>query len=847
MPDEPVSLRVYRWLLNLYPVGFRENYAQLMQREFLDELNESAGAARLLLWMRLLADLAVSVPWQASREIAQDSRHSLRLWARRPWHTGFAILALAIGIGANTGMFSVVDALLLRSLPFREPERLVSLQNFFPPHDSAKAFHEWRRQSTYLADVALTEASEVNLGGASEWRRAHLVQTSWNFFSLLGVEPARGRNFAPGEDQPGRNQIVVIGYGLWQTLFAGDPRALGATIRTDGTPLTIVGIAPPGFDYPGNAVVWRPATFTRGNNGWQAIGRLKSQTTWPQARQKFAADSARLDNRPSIRRTLYAPRILALRDELAGPAKNASWVLMACVVLILLIASTNVANLLVARTADRAAELSIRSAVGASRARLTQQLLTECVLLSLAAAIAGLLVASATTAIASRLQPTPLTSQTYSILNLRVLGFAVAVSVLCGLLFGVLPSSHAGRLHAFGTRGSISYRSSRRIREALVAGQVTLTIVLLAASISVGRALIHLMQLDRGFVTSSLVTVNVSLEGTTHQNPGSRLAYFEEALARVRRLPGVRSASATEFLPLYASAFIGGPFQMDGRPARENTKMIPVLSDYFQTMGGHVLWGRDLTDAEIRTNARLAVVNERLASEFGAPANAVGHEITNGNARWKIVGVVRGQDFTTDGKMTGGNENQVFIPSRNPGGFFSTFVARVDGRPKDHLAAVRDAVQSVDPQVPVFGVKTMDERLADAFARPRFYRTAVACFAAFAIVLAVIGIYGIVSYAVARRTEEMGVRLALGTTPAHLRAQFLRQGLLPIAAGAIPGIAGAVLSGRVLESLVVGAKAVDPSAYVVAVLFIGSIAAMAIWIATRPIARLDIVEILRSD
>jgi len=848
MRDEPLALRLYRRLLTLYPAGLRENYAPLMEREFLDELNESAGAGRIVLWVRLLADVAVSVPWQVSREIAQDSRHALRLWVRRPWHTGFAILALAIGIGANTGVFSMVNALLLRSLPFQEPERLASLRYFFPPHDSARAFHEWRRQSTYLADAALSEEFDVNLGGANEWRRAHLVQTSWNFFSLLGVQPIRGRAFAPGEDEPGRNQIAVIGYELWRDLFGGEARALGATIHTDGTPLTIVGIAPPGFDYPGKAVLWRPATFTRGNNGWAAIGRLKSQITWSQARQEFAADVARVDNRPSAGRILYPARILELRDQLAGPAKNGSWVLMACVVLILLIACTNVANLLLARTADRAAELSIRSAVGASRARLVQQLLTECVLLSLAAAAAGLLVASATTAIASRLQPTPLESQAYGILNLRVLGFAVTVSVLCALLFGVLPSLHAGRLHAFGTRGATEHRSSRRIREALVAGQVMLTIVLLAGSISVGRALIHLMQLDRGFVSRSLITVNVSLEGTTHQNPGSRLAYFEEALARVRRLPGVRSASATEFLPLYATGFIGGPIQMDGHPAKQSTSLIPVLSDYFRTMGGRILSGRELTDAEIRAHARLAVVNERFASEFGAPADAVGREITAGaSARWKVVGVVRGLDFMADEKTTGENSNQIFIPSRTPGGFFSAFVARVEGRPETYLAEVRDAIQSVDPQVPVFGVKTMEQRLDDAFTRPRFYRTAVICFATFAIVLGVIGIYGIVSYVVARRTQEMGVRLALGTTPAHLRAKLLQRGLLPIAVGAMPGIGGAVLSGRLLESLVVGARTAEPSVYVVSVLFIGSIAVMAIWVATRPITRLDIVEILRRD
>ena len=791
-----------------------------------------------------------------SREAMQDARHTLRLWSRHPWHTGFAILALAIGIGANTGVFSVVNALLLRSLPFQDPGRLASLSNFFAPHDSAAQFHEWRRQSAYLADAALFEPFDVNLGGASEWRRAHVIQASSNFFSVLGTRPLMGRGFTPGDDvdgrgwgPQGRNAVAVIGYGLWHSLFGGDPQALGSTIRIDGTPLTVVGIAPPGFDYPGKAVLWKPAAFSPGNNGWEVIARLKPGITWPQARQAFAAEADRLwPNRTPLQKIRFPSRIAELRDHLAGPAKNASLVLMACVALILLLACTNVANLLMAQTADRATELSIRAALGASRARLSQQLLTECVLLSLAAAIAGLLVAIWTTSIASKLQPTPLASQAYSILDGRVLGFAIAASLLSGLLFGVLPSFYAGRVHTFGTRGSSDTLGGRRIREALVAGQVTLTIILLAASISVGRALLSLMRIDRGFDRSGLVTVNVSLDGTTHQGDGSRLAYFQQALDRIRQLPEVQSASATEFLPLYATGFIGGPFQMEGRPASQSSTVIPVLPDYFRTMGGRILWGREFTNTEIQRNVRLAVVNERFASEFGPVANAVGREISIGrNPPWKIIGVVKGMDYMRDGKATGEDFNQVFVPSHSPGGFFSTFVVRVNGTAEDRLPIIRDAIQSVDPQVPVFGAKTMEQRLADALARPRFYRTAVLCFTAFALLLAVIGIYGVVSFTVARRTHELGVRMALGTTPAGLRVNVLRQGLLTIAAGAVPGVAGAVLTERFLESLVEGAKPANATIYLASVTLIAAIAAVGIWVATRPVARLDIAEILRTE
>ncbi len=784
----------------------------------------------------------------------QDLKYTLRLWSNRPWQTALAIAALAIGIGANTGVFSVVNALLLRSLPFQQPDRLALLHQFIPPHDSAQEFHDWRQQSSYLADAALFEESDVNIGGMRVGSRGHVAQTSSNFFSVFGTQPVLGSGFAPDSDVdgtgwglPGRNAVAVIGYGLWQQLYGGDPKVLGATIRIDGQPLAVVGVAPPGFDYPGKAVLWKPAAFSPGNNGWGAVARLKPGITLAKARAAFAVEVKRESSQSGgINDSTLRPSITSLQDGLAGPVKNASLLFMGAVVLVLLIACTNVANLLIARTTDRAGELSIRSALGASRARLARQLLTECLLLSLAATLAGLLIALWITALAAKVEPPPLGAQSYSLLDGRVLAFTMIVSTIAALGLGAVPALHVGRVHAFASRSPGGNRSSRLLRQSLVAAQVMLTMIILAGSVCLGRAFVHLMRMDRGYDVQGVVTAGVSLDGTSQQLNKGQLAYFEEVLGRIRRLPGVRAASATEFLPLYAAAFVGGPFGIDGRPAKLSSTLVPVLSDYFQTMGGRILCGREFTAAEVRSGAEVAVVNERFAAEFGTPLDALNHQLTiEGDTPRKIIGVVEGMEYETDPTTAKGNE--VFVPSETPGSFFSTFVVRVDGRAEDRIAAIRDTIQSVDPQVPVFSVRTMDQRLNEVFAHPKFYRAAVWTFAGFALLLAVIGIYGIVSYAVVQRTKEMGIRMALGRTPVQLRGMLLQQGMLMVMAGAIPGIVGAQLSGRLLESLVDGAKPAGLATSASLVLLFAVVASASIWSATHRIATLDITAILCSE
>jgi putative ABC transport system permease protein len=840
-------LRIYRWLLKLYPAAFREEYAGLMEQEVRNELAEtSAGAAVLWLWLRLLFDLAVSIPSQFAIEIWRDSKHSLRLWAKRPWQTGFAVVALAVAIGANTGVFSVVNALLLRSLPFRNPDQLAALVHFMPPHDSANQFEEWRTHSRYLEDAAVFEQGDFNIGSADHVMRAHIAQTSWNFFSLLGIQPVIGRAFT-SRDQG----VALVSYGLWQELFTGNEHVLGSTIRVNGKPITIVGVLPPDFGYPGKTVLWKSAEFSRGNNGWRTIGRLKANVNWAQARAALAADMLRLEpDRKFV--ADWIPAIIPLRDELSGRVKKASLLLMAGVMLILLIACANLANFMLARTADRQHELSIRSALGASRARLIQQLLTECFLLALVSAALGLVVAFWATSAAAKVQPATLPSQTYSILDFRVMAFMAGVAMLSAMLFGILPAMSVGKVHSFAARGSTELRSSWFVRHLLVAAQVMLTVVLLTASVSVVRAFSHALHVDHGFKTDGLVTVSVSLDGTTRASAAQQLEYIEATLARVRRLPGVRYASATQFLPLDATGFIGGPYAVDGHPSKPGTgtDIIPIMSDYFAATSGDIRYGRDFTDAEVRSDANVTIVNDTFAKLALGTTDVLGRMVTDaGNRTRKIIGVVKSVDFMDQwiSDIFDVNPPEVFVPEHSPTDFPSTFVVHVDGRPEDHLAMIRDVIQSVDRTVPVFGVKTMQQRMDEAFARPKLYRTAMLFFAAFALLLAVIGIYAVVSYAVAQRTHEMGVRLALGTTPTRLRKRLLGQGLISVIFGTLCGSAGAMLAGRLLGSLIEGAGSFDPMTYVAATLFICLIASLSIWTATDGISRMDVIEILRAE
>jgi putative ABC transport system permease protein len=843
-----IGLRLYRLLLKLFPAGFRESYGAPMERQFQDDYSDvRGGRARFRFWLDTVADVVRAAPGQLAREVGQDARHALRMWMKRPLHTAFAVLVLAVAIGANTGVFSVVNGLLLRSLPFHDPERLAFLRNFAAPREE---FHTWRTSTPYLSDAAMFATFDVNVEGVNRAGRVRLTETSWNFFSVLGRAPLRGRPFLQGEDVPGRNAIAVLGFGMWQQLFGSDPGAIGATIRVNGTPLTIVGIAPPDFDYPQGTGLWSPTAFdfprvpkTGSAFFWYNIGRLKSGLSWTQARQAFEAEAFRRSPEDRTADAVNRPALLRLQDALVGPVGDASLILLASVGLLLLLACANLANLLLARTVARSTELAIRRALGASRARLTQQLLTEALLLSLVATAAAIVVAWWMAGFAASVQPVPLSTQAYTVLDWRVLGFAAGVAALTALVFGAGPALYASRATFTPSgRSATPGRGPTQLRRALVMAQVALAIVLLTGSMGLGRAFLALLRVDNGYDLASVATAHVSFAGTRHQGGERARAYYDDAARRLQALPGVRSVAMTESLPLATDAFMGTGFRVDNSSAAPFATLVLVGPGYFRTIGSALVAGREFTRDDVVDNQPVAMVSDEFARAFGSPAALIGRSLTGEGVPRRIVGVVRGMRY---GGPVYAPSAQVFWPSRAPRAM--TVVVRVDGPARQHLALVRDTIQAVDPAVPVFDMMTMEQRLDGVLARPKFYATSVLMFGGLALLLAIIGVYGVVSYAVIQRTREMGIRLALGSTPVRLRTALVGRMSITLAAGGLAGILLAAAFGRYLQAMVHGASAETLGTSTLAVAITASVGAAAAWLATHRIARLDIADVLRVE
>ncbi len=831
-----------------------------MQRQFRDEYFETKGRwGRARLWLHAVEDLATSVPSEFFRELKLDLKHSLRIYQNRFFVTALTVLALGLAMGASTGVFSVLNALMLRSLPFSNPAQLTEL--WLSPvsaMNGRSAFTAWYHHSPYLQGTAAFSSSDMNLTGERTALRVKIAETSANFFQLLGTQPVIGRTFSPDEDIDGRDSIAVISYGLWQQLFAGNPAVSGTSLHLNGRLFTVVGVAPANFDYPGRTSIWTPTVFDfertpkRGAFLIQTIGRLKQGVTLPAAREMFQAEVRRAH--PDNFGVLNAdeqnrPHIGSLRDQLAGPVRQASWVLAGMTLLVLLTACANVAQLLLSRATERQGELELRAALGASRARILQQLVTEATLLTITGAALGLVIAHWTSRIASSVAPAQLATQGYNILDWRVLGFAAALALVMGIVFGVVPAWLIGRLQPSGQvvrnqTASVSM-GTKRARAALVILQAALTLALLTSSLAMGRTFLRLLNVNLGFHPASVITLNVSIQGTRHSGSGE-WQYYSEALHRLRSVPGVQVAGAVSYLPLANSIYMANAFKLDSGQTVKQIVMNAVMPGYFRAMGTSFLAGHDFAENEKEHSERTVIVNDAFANGTGLGRTIVGRKLTASgwHTSYLIAGVVTTARFAGPAHP---GEPEIYWPIQEEPPPALTFVARVSGEPAAYLAQCRDAVRSIDSEVPVYDVKTLDQRLDDVLSRPRFYTATTAFLALLAALLVAVGIYGTASHSIAQRRHEMGIRMAVGASSQRLRGMMLRESLMPILVGAASGIILSLASARYLSHLL--ENAAQPTVWTctagAALLLLTGLTAA--WSATARMLSIDPADALRAE
>jgi predicted permease len=805
-----------------------------------------------------------------------EVRFALRALRANPGFALTAVLTLALGLGANTTIFSVVNGVLLQPLPYRDPGRLVQVfesRNGGRGTVSPPDYVDWRDQNDVFDALAtLNSGSSFALSsGAGPAEQVNGAQVTSNFFSVLGVAPALGRDLLPAEDAMGRSHVALMGYGLWRRRFGGDPTIIGRSIQLDGQSYEVVGVMPAGREYPRGAELWVPIAFTvkdlttqRGAHYLDVIGRMREGITREQVQTEMSTIAARLAQAyPGTNRDAGAT-VVPLRESLVGNVRGALKVLLGAVGLVLLIACTNVANLGLARARRRERELSVRLALGAGRWHLMRGVLVESLLLSLAGGAVGVAVAIWGVPLLRTLQPGDIPRLDEVRVDATVLAFALGASLLSAVLFGLLPalqiSTRAELRESLTSEGRAftAHRRARRSRNGLVVAEMALAVVLLAGAGLLMRSFVALVRVDPGFQPDGVFSFSLSLPDARYGTPERAEAFYADLLDRLRVLPGVNAAGAVFGLPLSGFRFGISASELDGQRLgdeeqdRLSTQVRIVTPDYFRAMGIAVVRGRALSDVDRYGAPPAIVVNEAAARLLWPGSDPIGHRLTigttfglgRGRVGGEVVGVVRNtRDFGLDLDA----RPMTFLAHRQvPVGFMSV-VLRAAGDPAGLSRAVTATVSALDPEVPAFDIRTMDERMAQAVAQPRFYLLLLGGFSLVALVLAAVGIYGVMSYTVGERRREIGVRVALGSRPGEVQALVVRQGMHVAAVGVGLGLAGSLAGSRVLAKLLYGIGPTDLPAFAIAVAVLGLVAWLACYLPARRAARVDPVEALRYE
>jgi putative ABC transport system permease protein len=815
-----------------------------------------------------------------------DIKFAFRQLLKNPGFTAVVVLTLALGIGANTAIFSVVNAVLLRPLPYPEPDQLVQLDLV----QSGKAstlignttFVAAKAQSKSLARIAAYSGGDMTLTGTGPAERIVSGAVTADFFPLLGVQPALGRNFTREEDTPNGPKAVILGHGLWQSRFGGDAKVLGRTITLNQQSYTVAGILPASFQYPEGFQLWTPLALgkTGGNFVIQgegmtllkAIARLKAGVTLEQAQAELRTISQRVQPKgtTAIREGEGegegggggegALTLVALHEQVVGDVKGMLLVLLGAVAFVLLIACANVANLLLARAAARQREMAVLAALGASRLRVARQLLTESTLLSLAGGGLGLIFAFWGVHALGQWSGTSLPSMNGIGIDASVLAFTLAVSVITGLAFGLAPAIQACRtdvnaaLKDEGRGDTGGHRN--RLRHLLVVSEVAVALVLLIGAGLLIQSFSRLHDVNPGFRTEGVLTFQVALTG--EKSSPQKINFIEQIVGRLKALPGVQAAAATDTLPLTDFSRIGVA-DVEGRPpidfrTAKREDVIPlsrptVTFNYFDAMGIPLKSGRAFTSQDARSSAGSIIVNEAFQKQYFPGQSAVGKRIRlhpgPADANWRtVVGVVG--DVRQSG-LAGDVMPEVYSPQLHDAGDALSFVIRVTGDPASLMAAVHGVVAAVDPNQPLHNVMTMEQRLANTTTSPRLGAALVGGFAAVALLLAVVGIYGVMSYAVTQRRREIGVRMALGAQKSQVLGLIIQGGLRLTLLGVAIGLVGAFALTRYLSILLYSVKATDPLTFLGVAVGLTGVALLACWLPARRAARTDPMVALRTE
>jgi putative ABC transport system permease protein len=824
-----------------------------------------------------MADLRVSI----LDSLRRDIRYAIRALRRSPGFCVGAILILGLGIGANTTMFSAVNTILLQPLGYAKADELVViLHNGRNPVAPAN-FLDWRRDARSFARMGAAEAWGPNLGGAESAERVRGLHLTADVLPLLGVPPVLGRLFGKEDEVAGRDHRLVIGYGLWQRQFSGDPRVIGRTVMLDGEPYDIIGVMPRGFAFAPfwvvDAEVFAPLPLadrqtSRDGKSLRVFARLAPDVSAAQAQAEITTIAARLERAfPGSNRDVT---VTALKERVVGNARLALLVLLVAVGFVLLIACANVAHLLLARATARQREVAVRMALGATRTDVIRQSLVESLVLASLAGAAGLLLAVWGIHALAGAAPGDLPRVEELAIDRRVLAFTLGVSLLTGLLFGLMPALQAtavgiGDTLKAGGRGASGSGSGGgsgrgRMRDALIVSEFALAIVLLVGAGLMIRSFAALQAIDPGFHPDHVLAMNVSVKGAPEAEPARRAAFYREVVDRLRALPGVDAASAINHLPVGGDVW-GLSFYVAGRPVPKPGEQAGaayrvVLPNYFRTMRLPLVRGRDITAQDTLDTPPIVVINEYLANKYWPGEDPIGKRITlddvatSAQPAWlTVAGVVKNavqHDWSAE------LSEEVYLPYlqtrdylERPSGAFTylTIVMRTTGDPAAMAASARAAVSSVSPAAAISEVDTMDAVVTRAMARPRFQLAVLAAFAGVALLLAAAGIYGVMSYAISRRTQEIGLRLTLGAQRGDVLKMVLGQAMTLVGLGTIAGLAGALVLTRLMSSLLYGVRPTDPLTFGTVSLVLVGTALLASFVPAHRATRIDPMRALRQD